>query len=690
MAALSIQVPYPVFYDRDGQPLDNGNIYIGVANLDPVTNPLQVYYDEALTITASQPLKTSNGYVYRNGTPAQLYVNANDFSITVNDSKNLFVYSFPEGTGLGVGAASIKYDPPFAGAVTSGYTVSDKLSQTVSVRDFGAVGDGVTNDTAAIQAAINAVDSLGGGVVNFVNGKTYLVSALIRLKTNVSLAGNGCTISVNPLNYTGGITQFFGVFSTVNIIARPEPILWRIGTGVISYENIIIDGFTFNINRNGNVLTGGQMDVADINIVRFEDARNCKITNCNFIDAETIANNNGNQVVYFVRSEQCELSSCYAEYTSVVYIAESKNCVVSGNNIPVSVGTSIETVAGQSHTISNNKLGITWWAVSGIGINSNQCQINGNTIDEAPLTGITIGHPTVSGGANYYNLPLTADYSSCNNNYIMSGGTTTVNHGYIGVLVQAASYVSVTENAIFNLRKKVDYLDRAAGVLVQPNTSAEASNLQIQKNRISTANSGISIVRTVATTISENAINDVYGGIVQLSVGDAPKLVIQGNTVTSAIRAVSIFNGYVEVSGNFFSGITGGAFSLAFAIGYFRVENNFLTECGEMFFGTVKSVALIGNVIENAVVTSRAANLDNTSTAGTATINQITVTGNTHPGTTDMLRITNVLGQSTRILETTVPTQFRTTSYNVGTLPTSSAGLSAGDLWNDTGTVKIV
>lgn len=167
MAALSIQVPYPVFYDRDGQPLDNGNIYIGVANLDPVTNPLPVYYDDALTITASQPLVTSGGYVYRNGTPAQLYVDANDFSITVNDSKDLFVYSFPEATGIGVGAASVEYDPPFTGAVTSGYTVEDKLSQIVSVNDFGAVDDGVTNNTSAIQAAAAAIQAQGGGTLVF-------------------------------------------------------------------------------------------------------------------------------------------------------------------------------------------------------------------------------------------------------------------------------------------------------------------------------------------------------------------------------------------------------------------------------------------------------------------------------------------------------------------------------------------
>lgn len=109
MSAISIQVPYPVFYDRDGLPIDNGNIYIGVANLDPVTNPLQVYYDDALTITASQPLKTSNGYVYRNGTPAQLYVNANNFSIRVESSNNTLVYNFPDGTGLGPSASDVAF-----------------------------------------------------------------------------------------------------------------------------------------------------------------------------------------------------------------------------------------------------------------------------------------------------------------------------------------------------------------------------------------------------------------------------------------------------------------------------------------------------------------------------------------------------------------------------------------------------
>jgi hypothetical protein len=155
MAALSVQVPYPVFYDRDGTPLDNGNIYIGVANLDAVTNQIQVYYDEALTLTASQPLITSNGYVYRNGTPAQLYVNAANFSILVNDSKNLLVYNFPDGTGISPNASGIAYSPPFAGAVVQ--TVESKLEQYISVTDFIPLGTNTqTTDCAPyFQAAID-------------------------------------------------------------------------------------------------------------------------------------------------------------------------------------------------------------------------------------------------------------------------------------------------------------------------------------------------------------------------------------------------------------------------------------------------------------------------------------------------------------------------------------------------------
>jgi hypothetical protein len=92
MSALSIQPTYPIFTDIDGQPLENGYIWIGAVNLDPQTNPIAVYWDGALTQLAVQPIRTLNGYPSRNGTPARFYV-ASDYSIQVLDSKGSVVYT---------------------------------------------------------------------------------------------------------------------------------------------------------------------------------------------------------------------------------------------------------------------------------------------------------------------------------------------------------------------------------------------------------------------------------------------------------------------------------------------------------------------------------------------------------------------------------------------------------------------
>lgn len=92
MSTIEVKPPYPAFAGADGQPLENGYIWIGVVNLSPQVNPIAVYWDAANTIAAPQPIRTLNGYPSRNGTPARFYV-ASDYSIQVLDSKGSVVYT---------------------------------------------------------------------------------------------------------------------------------------------------------------------------------------------------------------------------------------------------------------------------------------------------------------------------------------------------------------------------------------------------------------------------------------------------------------------------------------------------------------------------------------------------------------------------------------------------------------------
>ena len=106
MSALSINPPYPAFAGADGLPLENGYIWIGVVNLNPVVNPIAVYWDAALTIPAALPIRTLNGYPVYQGTPSRFYAGS-DYSIQVLDSKGSVVYtSFNGNASSGGGLAS--------------------------------------------------------------------------------------------------------------------------------------------------------------------------------------------------------------------------------------------------------------------------------------------------------------------------------------------------------------------------------------------------------------------------------------------------------------------------------------------------------------------------------------------------------------------------------------------------------
>jgi hypothetical protein len=103
MSALSVEPPFPAFAGADGQPLDDGYIWIGTVNLNPITNPIVAYWDSALTITAVQPIRTSGGYPVYQGTPTRIYTTS-DYSIQVQNKNGTVVYTSLNDNAFGGGS----------------------------------------------------------------------------------------------------------------------------------------------------------------------------------------------------------------------------------------------------------------------------------------------------------------------------------------------------------------------------------------------------------------------------------------------------------------------------------------------------------------------------------------------------------------------------------------------------------
>lgn len=74
------------------------------------------------------------------------------------------------------------------------FAATDKGGQVFNVKAYGATGDGATDDSTAIQNAINAADN--GGLVFFPQG-TYIISSTINITTNnTALIGSGAGATV--------------------------------------------------------------------------------------------------------------------------------------------------------------------------------------------------------------------------------------------------------------------------------------------------------------------------------------------------------------------------------------------------------------------------------------------------------------------------------------------------------------
>jgi len=103
--------PLPLYLDGRGFLLDAGYIYVGAANTNPETpaNRLQLFWDNALTIQAAQPLRTLGGVVVNGQNPALVFLAEANYSMTVKDADGVLVQNIP--SAADTGGAAVSYQP---------------------------------------------------------------------------------------------------------------------------------------------------------------------------------------------------------------------------------------------------------------------------------------------------------------------------------------------------------------------------------------------------------------------------------------------------------------------------------------------------------------------------------------------------------------------------------------------------
>lgn len=198
MSAITVTPPFPVFNDIAGAPLQSGFVYVGASGLNAEANQIPIFWDSALTIPALQPLRTINGYISRNGSPAQVYADAVDYSLLVKSKTNALIWSTLKASGISADSDGVVFLPNGTGAVAT--TVQDQLRKiqgwTINVQDapFYAKGDGVTDDDAAINSA--GVSLATGGKLRLPKANYKLSAPFVFTGQRLNIEGDGRNVSI--------------------------------------------------------------------------------------------------------------------------------------------------------------------------------------------------------------------------------------------------------------------------------------------------------------------------------------------------------------------------------------------------------------------------------------------------------------------------------------------------------------
>ena len=332
----------------------------------------------------------------------------------------------------------------------------------ISAKNFGAKGDGTTNDTTSIQ---NALNSLTSGGTLYIPPGTYILSGTtgVTIPSNVRVVGAG--VSATYLRQNVGLTAGISLLSA---------------TGK---NNITIEHITFDGNNYTNDSTDALLNFT------FTDSINVK--NCSFIKFDKqglFLNSVVNGIVkdnYFYRTSTANtqnqgLTVTYSTYYTPLRL--SYNIIVDSNTFI----NSATIFACHSSIITNNY-------IKGFGFGA------GITIDVDP-------YYTTLGYKNVYNIHI-------DKNIITGGSGTDVNDYKCGGIENWAFNSKITNNVIYG--------NSGAGIDQGGKYCIVSDNLIYDNGITSPGNSGIAgrVLMLNSNTIVDKNFDSSYSKYINNIVG---------------------------------------------------------------------------------------------------------------------------------------------------------------------------
>jgi hypothetical protein len=380
--------------------------------------------------------------------------NGNDLSAEVKKDTQSGIYVAPDSDLTGTSGAWVRL-----------------YGEAVNVHWFGAIGDGITNDTIAIQAAlILALE------IKLTRGKVYAVDGTLYIKhDNVLFDGNGATL----------IQKGYNKLEIINSDGRKNIEIFNcrfIGVGLNFVNNsarfhAIRAWDAYNINIHSNVFenfAGTSFSASSTTIIKFQ---------------KNIIVGPGRPTLTSIISSNC-FGVSIDKYCSGTIISDNDISKVSQGII---LGDKCQNIKIIGNTITN----ITGQHGLYLGAGLQNIVVSGNTIDSVDAIGLKI--------QNY-------DEAGANANNLIVSNNTIVNSGSQGIFVGSSTKnptyklynVDISNNTIANTGEN--------GILVNALMASSISNNNIRDS----LKNGIFYKYCYATSFEGNIIyhahfNGIYG-----------------------------------------------------------------------------------------------------------------------------------------------------------------------------------